>query len=283
VIGVWNRDGKLAGCVVNFACHATTSPGGISANYVYYLEQAIRGFFGPQVVVVFLAGASGDVTQVNNLTQTANPQAERWAQLVGGRVGAEAVKVLLAMEPGTLAPVDSRNKTLSIKRRVPRPERVQQALETVAKDVKEVGATDWTFAKETVLLDYKLKKSPVAEVEVQVIQIGPVVLMANPAEYFCQFGLDMKSQSPFPLTFPVTFANDGIGYVPTEEAFGEHGGGYETRLTSYSNLEVTAGRQIVDAAVELARQLKPGEIPRPAKAGPFGAAWNYGNVPPQVE
>ena len=32
VIGAWDEEGKLLGCVVNFACHATTSPGGISAN-----------------------------------------------------------------------------------------------------------------------------------------------------------------------------------------------------------------------------------------------------------
>ena len=32
VIGAWDEKGKLLGCVVNFACHATTSPGGISAN-----------------------------------------------------------------------------------------------------------------------------------------------------------------------------------------------------------------------------------------------------------
>src|SRR5262249_18475037 len=43
VIGVWDSGRKkLLGCVDNFACHATTSPGGISANYIYYLEKAIR-------------------------------------------------------------------------------------------------------------------------------------------------------------------------------------------------------------------------------------------------
>ena len=30
----WDEEGKLLGCVVNYACHATTSPGGISANWI---------------------------------------------------------------------------------------------------------------------------------------------------------------------------------------------------------------------------------------------------------
>ncbi len=72
VIGAWNEEGQLMGCVVNFACHATTSPGGVSANYIYYLEKAIRGMFGPDVVVVFLPGTSGDVTQVDNLSPYAS-------------------------------------------------------------------------------------------------------------------------------------------------------------------------------------------------------------------
>ena len=43
VIGVWNKDGRCIGCVVNYACHATCNPGGISANWIYYMEQTIRG------------------------------------------------------------------------------------------------------------------------------------------------------------------------------------------------------------------------------------------------
>jgi hypothetical protein len=79
-------------------------------------------------------------------------------------------------------------------------------------------------------------------------------------------------------------ANGCIGYVPTEEALGQHGGGYETRLTAYSNLEPTAGRQIVDTSLELARDLKPGAVPAPTPAAPFkGQPWSYGNVPPEVE
>ena len=284
VIGAWDEEGKLLGCVVNFACHATTSPGGISANYIYYLEQVIRGSLGAEAVVVFLPGASGDVTQVDNLSPYARRGQENAARFVGGRIGAEAVKVLLTIEPGTLAPLDARSKVLKIERRVPSPERVKRCYEIVGKDPKEVGAAEWAFAKEIVLLAARLERHPVAEAEVQAVQIGPAVFLSDPAEYFCQFGLTIKAKSPFPFTFPVSLANGCVGYVPTEEALGPHGGGYETRLTSYSNLKPAAGTEMMNTALELARQMRPGNVPTPAEAPKFsGRGWDYGSVPPELD
>lgn len=284
VIGAWDKEGKFLGCVVNYACHATTNPGGISANWIYYLEQTIRGTMGEDVIVVFLQGCSGDVTQVDNLSPHAFPEPERWAKLVGGRVGAEAVKALLAMEPGTLAPLDAKVKRWQSERRIPNPERVKRCHELVQKDPKEVGSTEWTFAKEIVLLDYDLSKNERTEVEVQAIQVGPAVFLANMAEAFCQIGLDIKAGSPFPFTFSVELANGCVGYVPAEEAFGPHGGGYETRLTAYSNLEPGAATKFVQASLELARQMTPGQVPTRASAAPFrGHGWSYGSVPPELE
>jgi hypothetical protein len=284
VIGVWDEKKRFLGCVVNFACHATTSPGGISANYICYLEKAIQGYYGKDAVVVFLNGTSGDITQVDNQSPYKYPDGERWAQLVGGKVGAEALKVLLTMEPGTLVPVEARTKVLQIKRRAPSAERVKECLELVQKEPAKVGATEWTFAKEIVLLDAKLQKEPVAEAEVQAVQVGPALFLTTPAEYFCRFGLEQKAKSGFPFTFPVSLANGCVGYVPTEDAFGPDGGGYETRLTSYSNLEITAGRQMRDAGLELAKGLKPGTAPVPPKPLPFaGQPWSYGNNRPEVK
>src|SRR5207302_4341492 len=131
--------------------------------------------------------------------------------------------------------------------RPPAPERVKACLALVQQDRSKADATEWTFAKEVVLLDALIRKEPAVEVEVQALQVGPAVFVTTPAEYFCRYGLEIKAATGFPFTFPVSLANGCGGYVPTEDAFGPHGGGYETRLTSYSNLEITAGTQMRDA------------------------------------
>jgi hypothetical protein len=289
VIGCWGVDGNLAGCIVNFACHCTTGPPGISADYVAYVEKAIRGVFGEHAVVVFVPGAAGDVTQVDNRAPRKVAQfGEVSARFVGGRVGAEAVKVLLAMEQsaGPLASVAAAGKVLKIKRRRPLPVHIIRARELTMNDPKgtETDATEWTFAKETVVLGVRIAREPVVDVEVQAVQVGPAVLLACPAEYFCAFGLELKARSKFPFTFPVSLANDCVGYVPTEEALtpGPLGGGYETRLTSYSNLAPDAGRRMADALLELAATLRPGAVPAPPALPPFtGRPWTYGSLPPQ--
>lgn len=282
VLGVWGADDRLAGCIVNFACHATTSPRGISANYIYYLEKMIRGFHGDQAIVVFLPGYSGDVTQVDNLSPFANPGGDQWAQIVGGQIGAEAAKALLTMARGTLLPLDARSVLLSISRRKPDPRRVQAAHAIATKDPKETDPTTWAFSKEIVLLNALMEKSVTADVEVQAIQVGPAVFLTSPGEMFCEYQLDEKKRSPFPFTFCVSVANGFNGYIPTPEAFMPAGGGYETRLTSCSNLEPGAGQKIVDTGVEMASRMTPGQVPRRAAAPPFRQAWSYGNVPAEL-
>ena len=133
------------------------------------------------------------------------------------------------------------------------------------------------------MLDALMKSRPEVEVEVLALQVGPAVFVSNPAEYFVQFGLDIKKGSKFPFTFPVELANGVVGYVPTEEAFGPQGGGYETRLTAYSNLEITAGRQLANAGIELANQMTPGPVPEPPPAPPSHTPWTYGSLPPELE
>ena len=89
------------------------------------------------------------------------------------------------MQADELTPVTWVSNMLTIQHRAPSPERVRECTELVQKDPKVVGDTRWIFAKEIVLLDAILAKSPSVGVEVQAVQIGPAVFLANPTELFC--------------------------------------------------------------------------------------------------
>ncbi len=284
VLAVWDQNDELMGTLVNFACHCTTSPtgGGISASWVYHMEQVIQGGLDSRAPVVFLQGACGDITQVDNLAKTKPLQGTEMSRLVGGRVGAEALKVIFGMAKTERVRLDVKSRVWPIARRVPSAEKVAQAREIVDGKV-EADATTKIFAKETVMLDALVRHQPEVEIEVQAIQVGPAVFVSNPAEYFVENGLRIKRESPFPFTWPVELANGCAGYVPTEEAFSDSGGGYETRLTTYSNLEITAGTQMADAGIALAKELQPDAAPEHPPLPPFSAPWSYGNLGPEKD
>ena len=286
VIAVWDHDDKLLGCIVNYACHPTCYGDGISADWIYYLEKTIQGAMGKQSNVIFLNGACGDITQVNNQSLREVETGEKWSKYVGTRVGAEALKVMVSSEKGDNMPIAAASSFIGLKSRNPSQEKLLRDRKLVEDvlDKGEVKNYDFHFAKERLLLDYRLSISEITEVELQALQIGPVVLISNPAELFCEWGLKIKKQSKFPFTFVVELANGCVGYVPTEEAFDpETGGGYETVITSFSNLEVKAGRKITNNCGKLLNQLRPGRGPAGKSVPAVDKIWNLGALGPELE
>ncbi len=275
VLSAWSVDGEFLGAVVNFTCHGTVFSGGTSADWPYFMRETITQAMNPDALVVFLNGACGDVTQVNNLSMQEREFGGKWARRVGQKVGAEALKVIVDAEPADLTPLDARQATLMIGTRDVNEERFQKALALVRSDAPH--DYEWRFVRDEILLHEQNKWEPETTGEVQAIQVGPAAYVSNAAEYFCQFGLNIKERSSFPYTWVVELANGCIGYVPTPEAMGPHGGGYEPRLAMSSKLVPEAGQMIEDASVELLASLTPGEEPpRPTVDQP-GGPWGMGS------
>lgn len=87
-------------------------------------------------------------------------------------------------------------------------------------------------------------------VEITAIQVGDAMIVTNPAELFCEFGLEIRQKSSFPVTLIFELTNGYCGYVPTEESFGR--GGYETHRTIFtSRLSKKAGIIIKEKSLEL--------------------------------
>jgi len=287
VLSFWSMDEKFKGCLLNFACHCTTSPGGISSDWIYYTEKIIRKAMGDTSNVVVLQGASGDVTQVDNFSLRPREleYGEKGANYVGSRVGLESLKIILTEEKYEFNKVDTKNVVFKVKRRAQSEEKLKKAKEIVEKGLKDEkirNTTEWTFAKERLIADYLFKKEPYIEVEIQAIQIGPVIIITNPAEFFCSLGKRIKENSNFQFTFVVELANGCIGYIPDKDAFSSSGGGYETVLTSYSNADIETGEKIVEESIKLIGKFVPEKIPV-KQAEISKTSWSYGILGPDVD
>lgn len=271
VLAAWRPDGGFLGCLVNFTCHGTTGNPGISSDWIHWLRETVTGGMGGGHVV-FLNGACGDVTQVDNLSLQEGEFGEKWSRRVGQKVGAEVLKVLCMAEKAELAPLTGKQAFVKIKTREVSETLFADALAFYNSDPPQ-GWDRW-LARDLVLLYEQTKWEPYVEAEVQAIQVGPAVFLSNGSEYFCQFGLGIKHRSQFPFTFVVELANQSIGYIPTPEAMGPNGGGYEPTLCMSSKLVPEAGQMIEDASVELAASLTPGAAPEAPTVPPTSASWD---------
>lgn len=285
VLSAWDEGERLLGCIVNYACHCTTMGGSAaSADYVASLEHTIRGAFGTQAIVLFLPGAMGDITQVDNQSLREREFGPDWSDRVGRCIGAEAIKVLASAARGDRFSLASRAETLMLQRRRPSATRVAECRARVQVGLQS-GKLDWAwhFAKEIVILDWLCQRSPAVKTDVHAMQIGPAVFLSNASEYFARSGLAIKHASPFPLTWVVTLAGPCIGYVPPAECFDPAtGGGYETLLNSYANMEAGAEQTIREASIRLAQSLTPSGAPQPAQIKGRHTEWSYGNMPPEL-
>jgi hypothetical protein len=91
--------------------------------------------------------------------------------------------------------------------------------------------------------------------EVQAIRIGPLGIVTNGSEFFCDYGLRIKACSRFEHTWVVTLANQWLGYVPTANAC--VAGGYEPRTRRGSKLVIDAGQRLIEASVAALSLLTP--------------------------
>jgi neutral ceramidase len=291
-------DGKPLGGLVNFACHTTTGPDEpfYSADYPGPLTELLSSRLGG--IYGFLQGCAGNIWQTN-MTRARTPLYQENGSGHTRRMGeALAEKALEALPAARLVVQDTVHmaaRNLRIPQRRPTREQVQLAkwfLEsrpagadlqehmlkiyghpyTFYSDLNHIEESDiqggilWQedwFARGLLGIWEQQRRSGTRElledVEVQAIALGDVVIVAYPAEYFSEFGLQTKARSPFPDTFVSELSNGWHGYVPTREAF-RHGG-YEPRLGDASRLVEEAGDLLCEAGIgltwELWRQVHP--------------------------
>ncbi|RLF01856.1 MAG: hypothetical protein DRK00_10795 [Thermoprotei archaeon] len=261
------HEGDALCTIVNFACHAVVLGHNnllISADYPGYVSKTVEHVLGGSCL--FLNGACGDVNPLTPGTSLERVYDRsigtfRHAEEMGTAVACEAVKALLGSRPSSARGVWAARRSLELRvRELPRVS--SEELETTRRAFEDALARgDWGEASK---LRFKLammelvkrvgERCPggVLRTEVQALRVGDVVIVGLPGEPFVEVGLRIKSSSRASLTMVAGYANDAIGYLPTDEAFEE--GGYEVSLP-VCIVERGAADKLVNEAVKLVEEL----------------------------
>ena len=281
VIYALDDTGTFLGGIVNFACHATVLERYstcISADYPGYTSRMLAEEMNPDSTVLFLNGPFGDVCQVDALNAGQVEIGSEYAQHMGRRL-AEASAEAIRAGGQELTELRVAKDVLSLPtRRVPDDvlNQANQALrdgfspdsglilsdygsETFGSlsagklSLEDLLATEWGVkfkASEAVSLAQEAARNPMTNIPTSVVTGGDFALVAIPCELFSEFGLEIKSRSPFKCTLVSGLTNGWVGYVPTEKAFSRVGG-YETIYSTVSRLPENAGRLLTDRVLDL--------------------------------
>ena len=239
----------FAGLTV-FAVHSDTVGGTLySADYEYYLEQTLRGAFGPDYISAYGLGTCGDINHVD-VSRTNKVSGFAIAEHIGGTLGKAVLAVAPKLPVISRPALAMRSTTLQVPLQQVTPAQLADARAVMEKFYN----TNTTFlAKVAAVRTLDLAgRNPTWPMEVQVLRLDPdTAIVCLPCEIFVELGLAIKKASPFKRTLVIEICNDRPSYVPTLKAFGE--GSYEV---TNARVKPGAGEMLVDAAVKLLRSLK---------------------------
>lgn len=241
---------------VNFGVHQDTT-GGLawSADYSYTLGNVLKLAKGENFFTLFTIGAAGNVNHLNPRIAT-RQQGFGEAARIGATLAGDVLTVIDTARPvGDLA-IQVSDEVLQIPAPAYTAAEVSDALRVQATQGTAHPAAFLELVKAARVLEVNARHGKPFDAEVQVFTIGSTVAIVGfPGEMFAEFGIELKEDSPFPVTVLSELANGAYVYIPNRIAFDE--GNYEPTA---ARLPKGSGELLMDSAEQqlLKLALRPG-------------------------
>ena len=209
---------------VHLAHAVDAAPNAISSDMAHYIREGIEEG-DDDALVVYFAGASGNI----NLNAPNNAQRKyRNYQAVAREFARIALEV---MKDENLIKVNSgkinvTKKIYSARHKQDSEEEIRAArtrLKEGTGDVLHQAGDRYLVAR---------NKSAASDLRIAAISFGDLAFITAPYEMFDNNGVQIKSGSPFKMTFILTNSDGAFAYMPSYEAWTEYGG-YETWATYF--------------------------------------------------
>lgn len=243
--------GKPVAAYTNFGLHQDTTGGfEFSGDFSYTLGRVLKFAKGDDFFSLFTIGAAGNVNHLDVTRKDPQSSFEEAAR-VGAVLGGDALKVIQAAPLTPVSQIKVSDRVLQF----PVPQYTQEEVDWAQRTQASLGtahpAPFLDLVKAARIIELAARHGKPLDAEVQVFTLGnDVAIVGFPGEMFAEFGLQLKEDSPFPITICSELANGALVYIPNRVAYEE--GNYEPTA---ARLPVGAGEKLVDSALEQLLQL----------------------------
>jgi neutral ceramidase len=250
---------KPLAAYVNFGVHQDTTGGlEFSADYSYTLAKVLKMAKGDDFFTLFTIGAAGNVNHID-VSRKEPQQSFSEAARIGAVLAGEVLKVIQQSSAVADTKIRISDKILQI----PVPQfteaEIASANQTQATQGTDHPAPFLDLVKAARVIELNARQGKPLDAEVQMFTIGnTVAIVGFPGEMFAEFGIQLKEDSPFPVTILSELANGAYVYIPNRIAYKE--GNYEPTA---ARLPAGSGELLIDSAqqqlLQLARRTSDGK------------------------
>ncbi len=269
-----SSDGKTARALIsNFALHLDTVAASKkltwSADFPYFIEQAMRKKLGNQLISVFGTGTCGDINHSDPTRKTRNT-----TKIIGTSLAKTIDAAIPQLEAVKSQKFQVKSATVRLPLQEIRKHEIEKAchLLNLVEKGEKINFFEHVAACKSLMLDqYRNRPSQVVTsdylnwglsksfagigdslpVEVTTMTIGSdVAIVFLPGEVFVNLGLAIKQASPFKTTLIIELSNCvETVYIPTRAAYA--GGSYEV---TNSTVQPGSGEMLIETALNLLRE-----------------------------
>jgi neutral ceramidase len=237
---------KPIAAYVNFGLHQDTTGGlEISADFSYTLGEVLKLVNGPGFFPMFTIGAAGNVVHLD----VSRPDLQRSyqeASRIGAVLAGDVLKVIQAAPAVNFSQIRVSDEILHFPVPHYTQDEIDWATRTQATYSTPQAAPFLELVKAARMLELNARHGKPLDAEVQVFTLGDkVAIVGFPGEMFAEFGLQLKQDSPFPVTILAEQANGALVYIPNQIAYEE--GNYEPTA---ARLPRGAGEKLVNSALD---------------------------------
>jgi hypothetical protein len=281
VLATYTPDGELTGLVVNVPCTSQVDENlfVLSADFWHETRIELRKRFGASLPVLGQCSAAGDQSPHVLYDKAANTRmwelkGKTERQDIAERIADALARILPAIE-------GARHDSLQLRHHVETVALPLNALSASDAEHAEAEAEELraTYEQELARLEAdpslreqprwyttctrayrrmqwfrgvkdrfeKQSEAPVLPTEIHVVRLGDIAFATNRFEYYLDFGIRIKAQSPAMQTFLVQLAGPGT-YVPSPRSVS--GGGYGS-VPASNPVGPEGGRRLADRTIEI--------------------------------